>query len=245
MIVFVDEVGCSPIAGPVLACAVAVSDSTKPIPGVIDSKKVSKKKREDLFCELEKLDHAFGSASPAKIRRMNIHYAKLDSMRIAVERLLRAGIKIDKVIVDGSFKIPGLSLPQEAIIKADAKFWQCGAASILAKVKRDYTMTKLAKIEKYSYYDWENNAGYFVEQTHKWGIVKFGGTSLHRNNFGYYQYCLFCRRKYEEFLEQGKRLENYKQFEVEEETKYGKSFYAIWKSGVYDSWKEIKYGEND
>jgi ribonuclease HII len=239
MIVYCDEVGVSSIAGPCCVCALATNSDK--IVGVKDSKKLSKKQRNELFPIIaNKVSYAFGYASPKKIERMNIHYAKLDAMRMAVERLIKQGINVEKVIVDGKFTIPNLPIEQEAVVKADDIYWQCSCASILAKVHRDNIMAQLSKIEKYSHYDWENNAGYFVEQTHKWGIVEFGGTPLHRSNFGYYQYCLFCRKKYEEFLEQGKTLEDYKQFEMDEAKRYGKSFYSLWKSGFYDEWKEIK-----
>ncbi|MFA5048411.1 MAG: ribonuclease HII [Patescibacteria group bacterium] len=244
MYIWIDEVGYGSIAGPVLTCAVAADPNHPPIKGVKDSKQLSKHKREDLYVKIiEEVDYEFGAASPKRIEKMNIHYARYYAMKLAIEKLVKRGIQPEKVIVDGKFPIPDLSLLQEPVIKADEKYWQCGAASILAKVKRDSIMANLATIDKYSHYDWQNNAGYFVEQTHKWGVVEFGGTILHRNNFGYYQYCLFCRKKYEEFLEQGKTLKDYKQFEIDETKKYGKSFYSIWKSGEYDCWKIIKQGE--
>lgn len=239
MLCFCDEVGVASIAGPVLVCALAVENNHPRIEGVKDSKKLTKKKREELYDIItSQVEYAFGSASPNKIEKLNIHYARYEAMRIAVERLIRRGVKIEKVIVDGKFTIPNLNVEQEAVVKADDKFWECGAASILAKVKRDGLMAKLGELEKYSYYAWDSNAGYFVENTHKWGIVKYGGTSLHRNNFEFYKYCLFCREKYLEFLEDGKNIEDYKNFEKDEMIKFScNSFYSVWKSGAYNFWK--------
>jgi ribonuclease HII len=237
---FIDEVGVSSIAGPVMVCAVAVPEDMAPIPGVNDSKKLSKKKREELFPILQSdLIHEFGSACPKKIERLNIHWAKLDAMRIAVEKLLRMGIDIDKVVVDGSFTIPGLTIRQEAVVKADAKFWQCGAASILAKVKRDRMMTELATLQKYSYYDWQNNAGYYTP-AHRLGIVLHGPTMLHRRNFDYFKYCMFGYRKCQEFVREGGTFEDFEKWAEAERS--GKSDYVAWRDGVFDVWKEIPYG---
>jgi len=243
MIVFCDEVGCASICGPVMVCAVAVEDSHLPIPGVKDSKQLSKSRRETLYPIIaSQLQHAFGSASPKKIERMNIHYSKLDAMRIAVERLAKAGVEIEKVIIDGSFIIPGLDYPQEAIVKADAKFWQCGAASILAKVRRDKAMAELAKTEKYSHYDLKNNAGYYTP-AHRDGIILYGPTELHRRSFEYFKYCLASRRKCEEFILEGKSAEDYFIHMKEQERIQGKSDYVLWRDGAKDNWQEIKFGE--
>lgn len=245
MIIFCDECGVSSICGPVMVCAVAVEDGHLPIPGVKDSKQLSKKRRETLYPIIaNQLQHAFGSASPKKIERMNIHYAKFDAMRISVERLARAGVDIEKVIIDGSFIIPGLDYPQEAVVKADVKFWQCGAASILAKVRRDKTMAELTKVEKYSHYDLENNAGYYTPK-HRDGIILYGPTELHRKNFEYFKYCLACHRKCLEFISEGKTPEDYFAFMKEREGIYKKSDYVLWRDNALDNWPEVKYGEGE
>lgn len=243
MKVYVDEVGCASIAGPVMTCAVAVADDHAKIPGVKDSKQLSKQRREALYPVIaDQLQYAFGSASPQKIERMNIHWAKLDAMRIAVERLARAGVEIEKVIIDGGFTIPNLDHPQEAVVKADAKFWQCGAASILAKVKRDGVMTELGKIEKYSHFQWESNAGYY-SPAHRDGIILHGPTELHRKGFEYFKYCMACHRKYLEFAAEGKTAEDYFAFVKEREGIYKKSDYVLWRDNALDNWQEVKYGE--
>jgi len=240
MKVYVDEVGCASIAGPVMTCAVAVEDDHVQIPGVKDSKQLSKKRRETLYPIIaSQVQYAFGSASPQKIERMNIHWAKLAAMRIAVERLAKAGVEIEKVIVDGGFVIPDLTYPQEAVVKADALFWQCGAASILAKVKRDGVMTELGKREKYSHFSWHTNAGYYSD-AHRDGIILYGPTELHRKNFEYFKYCMACHRKYLEFVAEGKTAEDYFAFVKEREGLYKKSDYSLWRHSALDNWPDVK-----
>jgi ribonuclease HII len=188
---YIDEVGYSSIAGPVLSCAVILEDS-EPLFQVKDSKQITKKKREVLYQDLVKIPHAFGTASPKKIKSMNIHWARYESMRIAAERVLKIE-NANKAIIDGKFIVPNLDIEQEAVIKADEKYWQCSCASILAKVKRDNVMANLAKIEKYSHYKWEKNVGYYTKD-HRDGIIKCGPTPLHRTNFAFFQYALYCRQ---------------------------------------------------
>ena len=224
--IYVDEVGCSSIAGPVLCCAIAIPPDYEVINGVQDSKKLSKKKRTLLFEELIKFPHIFAASSPRKIEKLNIFYAKFEAMRIAVEKLLNK-VDADKAIVDGNFTIPNLTFPQECIIKADEKVWQVGAASILAKVKRDSIMENLSKIEKYSHYGWETNAGYYTP-AHREGIILHGGTSLHRKNFKYYQYCLSRR---EEYLETG-------------EMNIKKGDFASWRDSRSKLWEPVIYEED-
>ena len=243
MIAFCDEVGCASIFGPCVVCCCAVPDNYPLIPGVKDSKQLSRQKRDELYPIIAtQLQYAFGSASPNKIEQKNIHYAKLEAMKIAVERLARTGVKIDKVIVDGSFTIPNLDFPQEAVVKADAKFWQCGAASILAKVRRDNAMTELGKIDKYSYYDLGSNAGYYTVK-HRNGIILMGPTELHRKNFGYFKYCLARRNEYLEFIAKGGDLAEYYHMMADREVSTGKSDYVLWRDGAKENWQDIKYGD--
>ncbi len=230
----VDEVGVASIAGPVMACAVIVDTEKKPLPGVTDSKKISKKKREKLVPIIENYvdGFSFGSLDVSQIEQMNIHYAKLEAMKIAVHSLLQKGFHIDKVIVDGGFTIPGLDVYQEAHPKADLNFWEVSAASILAKVKRDKIMEDFSKLDKYSYYDWESNAGYY-SPNHRSGIVLHGPSDLHRKTFAYFKYCMFCH--YE--------LKN-KDMDGENYINYLKSFgmhghHKLWKQGEFNTWKPI------
>lgn len=242
MIIFLDEVGCASIASSVLVCGLALPTETSrlDIKGIKDSKKLSRKQRDELFPQiLSQVHYAFGSASPKKIAEKNLHYAKYEAMKIAVLKLARQGIKIEKIIVDGKFTIPNLEYNQEAIVKADSLVWGVAAASILAKVKRDNMMTQLSQIEKYSHYGWETNAGYFTFPEHRNGIAKFGPTDLHRKGFEYFKYCLFCRKK---CLELGS-FEDFLEFEKKEIIKHGTSLFTLWKKGDYQEWKEIKFGE--
>jgi len=238
---YIDEVGMGSIAGPVLVCGVVLSPDATKIAGVNDSKKLTKQKRESLFDELSKLPHAFGTASPKSVETLNIFWARFLAMKRALDKLSKDH-RIDKIIVDGKFEIPDVDIPQEAIIKADAKIWQVGAASILAKVKRDDIMAELAEIEKYSHYGWTTNAGYYTPE-HRLGIVEYGPTPLHRKNFDYFKYSLYCHLKYQEFVKEGKPLEEYLAYENSEKQKYKQSYYTLWKQGTYDMWKEIPYGK--
>ena len=242
---YVDEVGTGSIAGPALVCAVAIGDNHPKIKGVNDSKKLTKKKREELYPIIaEQVKFAFGAASPNRIKTMNIHYGKYIAMKEAVERLVRSGEDIREVIVDGNFVIPNLNIPQKAVIKADEIYWQVGAASILAKVKRDKLMADLAKIERFSYYDFENNAGYYAPK-HRDGVIFHGPTPFHRVNFGYFKYCMTLRNEYLKFVKWGGGEEEYLNWEFHMEKHYGISMYKIWKQGVLDPWQEIKYGEKN
>lgn len=239
-VIYVDEVGYGAIAGPVITCAVAIDKNESKIDGIKDSKKLTREKREILYPLLKQnYQHSFGSASPHTIEKLNIHWARYLAMKRAIEKLL-INVESKMVIVDGKFEIPDLSISQQAVIKADDKYWEVGAASILAKVYRDNVMKKLSKINKYSYYGWETNAGYYTPK-HKDGIILHGPTSLHRKNFNYFKYCLFCHNKFQEFLKEGKSLEDYQEW-VELQRK-NKSLYVAWRDGIFDTWKEIPYGE--
>jgi len=243
MKIYVDEVGCASIAGPVLVCAVAPK-LIKPVKGVADSKQLSKKKREELYPLLKKIPHSFATSSPGRIEEINIHWAKYEAMRKAVESLMRkcsvGAEQVTKVIIDGPFEIPGLNLPQEPVVKADAKIWQVGAASILAKVKRDRMMAKFAEEEKYSHYDWENNAGYYTPK-HRMGIILHGPTDLHRRKYEYFKYCLSRHKKYKEFIKNGQTADDYFEWEIEQAAGSKKSDYMMWKEAKENRWKQIPF----
>jgi len=236
----VDEVGVSSIAGPVFVCAVIVDTTTKSVPGVADSKKLTKAKREKLFPFLKEVvdDFSYGAASHQKIEEINIHNAKFLAMRQAVERLLRRGNRIDRTIVDGGFTIPGLPLfiNQEAHPKADQNFWEASTASILAKVTRDRLMTRLAR--RYPHYDWESNAGYYSPK-HRDGIAVHGPSPHHRRTFGYFRYCLFCHEELKKRREEGQSDEEYLAYL----TSFGMyGHHKAWKRGDFVTWKPVCYG---
>lgn len=224
--VYIDEVGQASIAGDLYVCAVLINDKQEKIEGVKDSKQLTRKKRNELFPILTgKLIYQLERATIREIETLNVHYAKYAAMKRVVGELAK-NHSIDKVIVDGKFVIPGLNVPQEAVVKADDKYWEVGAASIIAKVYRDNVMAELAQQERYSYYDFESNCGYY-SPNHRKGIILHGPCDLHRQNFMYFQYCLDRHRKYkivggdiDEFLS-NKIIDG-----------KPKSDYFIWKMGV-------------
>lgn len=239
---YVDEVGYGSIAGPIIVCAVVERHDAKKIEGVKDSKKLSAMKRESLFDTISsKVPHAYGAANIKLMKMLNIHYARYQSMKEAIEKLLSRGITINKVIVDGKFEIPNLDLEQEPVIKADEKYWQVGAASILAKVTRDRLMANLAKtVDSMSYYGWENNAGYYTPE-HRDGIIEYGATSLHRRNHSFFKYAMFEHR---EFIKSEKTFEEYKRWMQTDGKPNGQTRYAAWKADVFNSWKPIIWVNN-
>ena len=136
-----DEAGRGPLVGSVVAAAV-ILDPNNPIQGLNDSKKLTEKKREKLFVEIQEkaLAWAIAEASAAEIDEINILQASLLAMRRAVEQL---AIQPEHVLVDGN-KIPqGLSMSCEAIVGGDALHAEISAASILAKVTRDHQMIEM------------------------------------------------------------------------------------------------------
>ena len=236
----VDEVGCAAIAGPVFVCAVVASPSDR-IDGVRDSKKLSKKKRNELAPIIKgKLEFALGAASPREVETINLYWARYLAMRRAVEQLIRRKVKFDRIIVDGNRTIDGLplSIPQEAHTKADDKFWEVSAASIVAKVARDDLMAELAKRKGLSHYCWEKNAGYYTPE-HRDGVILHGPTPYHRTTFDYFKYCMFSRREYERFLSEKKTAESY--FAYQKTCEGG--HYRAWKRGDLNPWKPVLHGD--
>lgn len=182
LIAGVDEVGRGCLFGSVVAAAVVISPDQELLLvelGVTDSKKLSAAKREMLVPKIEAIvtDWAIASASAAEIDEINILQASLLAMRRAVEQLK---IKPDHVLVDGRQTIPQLTFSQEAVIQGDLKFKAIAAASILAKVYRDYQIIKLAAT--YPEYDLANNKGYGTEK-HRHALLKYGLTPEHRQSF--------------------------------------------------------------
>ncbi len=174
----IDEAGCGPLAGPVYAAAV-ILDPNDPIEGLNDSKKLTEKKREALFPEIQKRARAWAiaSASAKEIDEINILQARLLAMRRAVELL---DIRPDYAMVDGNRdpKIPGV--PSLLIIGGDGKSASIGAASILAKVARDHAMLELD--ERYPQYLFKKHKGYPTKQ-HVEKLLEFGPCPDHRETF--------------------------------------------------------------
>lgn len=173
----VDEAGRGPLAGPVCAAAVILPDGMI-IEGVNDSKKLTEKKREQLFDVIKEsvLAYSIAFATVEEIEEMNILNATMIAMKRAVEGL---NIKADYAFVDGN-KLPPLDIPCEYIVKGDAKSMSVAAASILAKVSRDRLCYEYA--EKYPEYGFEKHKGYGTK-VHTEAIKKYGPCEIHRLSF--------------------------------------------------------------
>lgn len=173
----VDEAGRGPLAGPVCAAAVILPKG-KIIDGVNDSKKLSEKKREQLFDVItdEAVAYGIGWASVEEIEEINILNAAMLAMKRAVEQLK---VKADFAYIDGN-KVPDLDIPCTAVIKGDASSMTIAAASILAKVSRDRLMLEYAK--QYPEYMFEKHKGYGTK-VHNEAILKYGPCPIHRMSF--------------------------------------------------------------
>jgi ribonuclease HII len=172
----VDEAGCAPLAGPVVAAAV-VLDRTRFPRGLDDSKVVPVKERESLYRRLQ--DQArigVGIASVEEIETLNIYWARMLAMTRAVEAL---GFEPAFVLVDGN-RCPRWERPSRAIVDGDAKCRSIAAASIIAKVTRDRIMADLCA--RYPGYGWSRNKGYPTPD-HRRAIARLGITPIHRRAF--------------------------------------------------------------
>lgn len=175
----VDEVGRGPLAGPVVAAAV-ILDPTRPIEGLMDSKKVSEKRREVLAIEIKEkaLVWAIARVDVDIIDEINILQASLRAMAIAVYDLAQLP---DFVMIDGN-KIPTeLNIQAEAVVKGDDRVPCISAASIIAKVARDTEMIEMDKI--YPGYGLAKHKGY-PTKAHIEALQELGVTQIHRRSFG-------------------------------------------------------------
>lgn len=173
----VDEAGRGPLAGPVVAAAVIFSNTTF-IPGIDDSKKLSVKKRETLFDEINNkaLAVGVGIVDHQEIDKINILQAALKAMSAAVKSL---NVAPDLILIDGNKSFYS-ETPTQTIVKGDQKSFSIAAASIIAKVTRDRMMIEYS--DKYPGYLWHQNKGY-ATQAHIAAIKKFGYSPLHRKSF--------------------------------------------------------------
>ncbi|MDB4347057.1 ribonuclease HII [Bacteroidia bacterium] len=171
-----DEAGRGCLAGPVVAAAVVLS---KPIPELNDSKKLSKKRRNELRKKIEENALSFQVAfvDHIKIDEINILNASILAMHHAT---LGLQVKPEILLVDGNRFKPLKQIPHQTIIKGDAQFQCIAAASILAKTYRDDYMD--AMHEQYPEYGWDTNAGYPTVK-HREGIKAHGPTKIHRMTF--------------------------------------------------------------
>lgn len=177
LIAGVDEAGRGPLAGPVCAAAVILPEDLV-IEGINDSKKLTEKKREQLFDVIidSAIAYSIEFASPDVIDEINIKQATSFAMHNAVKNL---DVSADFVIIDGNDKIP-YDIPYRYIVKGDAKSQTIAAASILAKVSRDRLMVELDK--EYPEYGFAKHKGYGTK-VHCEAIQKYGVLPVHRKSF--------------------------------------------------------------
>ena len=173
----IDEAGRGPLAGPVYAAAVILPNDII-IKGINDSKKLSEKKREELFEEITEKAIAYNifSVDEKRIDEINILNATYEAMNGAVNGLSTAP---DFVLIDGN-RISGMEIPHETVVKGDSKSISIAAASILAKVSRDRFICQMA--EKYPEYGFEKHKGYGTK-AHNEAILKYGPCPIHRRTF--------------------------------------------------------------
>ncbi|MCH3972044.1 MAG: ribonuclease HII [Oscillospiraceae bacterium] len=173
----VDEAGRGPLAGPVFAGAVILPVGCV-IEGVNDSKKLSSKKREELYDIITQkaVSWGVGFATEQEIDGINILQATFLAMQRAVQKL---NTPPQLVLVDGN-RVPPLSVPAEAIIKGDGCCESIAAASILAKVSRDRLMLQLDEL--YPQYGFAKHKGYGTAQ-HRQALLQYGPCPIHRKTF--------------------------------------------------------------
>lgn len=178
LIAGVDEAGRGPLAGPVCVAAVIMPfEQDKIIEEINDSKKLTEKKREQLFEKIKNtaISYNIVFVDEKTIDSINILNATKLGMKQAIENLR---VKPELVLID-AVKID-TCVPTESIIKGDAKSYNIAAASILAKVTRDKLMVELDK--KYPEYNFKKHKGYGTKE-HVENLKKFGKCEIHRNSF--------------------------------------------------------------
>jgi ribonuclease HII len=173
----VDEVGRGPLAGPVTAAAVVLDPSRIPA-GLDDSKKLTRRRREALHAELMAVaEVSIAHATVQEIDDLNILRASHLAMMRALDGL---AVPADFALVDGNMLPRDLILPAQTVVKGDGRSVSIAAASIMAKVCRDYVMLSLA--QQHPGYGWETNMGY-GSKSHISALQKHGVTPHHRRSF--------------------------------------------------------------
>ena len=177
MICGIDEAGRGPLAGPVVAGAVVLPKGCR-ILYINDSKKLSEKKREELFDVIsrEAVSVGIGIVSAQRIDEINILQATYEAMRQAIQKL---SVQPD-ILLNDAVTIPGVEIAQVPIIKGDAKSLTIGAASIMAKVTRDRMMAEYDK--EYPQYGFAKHKGYGTKQ-HTQALLEYGACPIHRKTF--------------------------------------------------------------
>ena len=171
----VDEAGRGPLAGPVVAAAVILNKDMD-LEDIDDSKKISAKKRAELFPKIQRMAHGIAVIDQEIIDEINILQAARLAMKQAVEKLI---ISPDILLIDGNQKID-YPIEQWTIIKGDAKSSSIAAASILAKVTRDHIMEDYHR--EYPLYEFTRHKGYGT-QRHRELIAIYGPCPIHRKTF--------------------------------------------------------------
>lgn len=173
----VDEAGRGPLAGPVCAAAVILPQGLM-LDGLNDSKKLTEKKREELFPQIREnaLSFSIAFADVEEIERLNILGATFLAMNRAIAGL---GLRPQLALIDGN-RNRGIETESRCIIGGDGKCASIAAASILAKVSRDHLMLELAK--KYPQYGFEKHKGYGTK-AHYEALRQYGPSPVHRMSF--------------------------------------------------------------
>lgn len=173
----VDEAGRGPLAGPVCAAAVILPEHLQ-IPGLNDSKKLTDKKRRELFPVIQQqaIAYGIGLASEAEIDEINILQATFLAMRRALEQLT---VRPEIALIDGN-RETDFGLPVKTVVKGDSLSANIAAASVLAKVTRDNIMVELA--QQYPEYGFEIHKGYGTK-AHYEALRTYGPSPIHRRSF--------------------------------------------------------------
>ena len=173
----VDEAGRGPLAGPVCAAAVILPKHLR-IPGLTDSKKLTDKKRRELFPIIQEqaIAYGIGLASESEIDEINILQATFLAMRRALDQL---SVRPEIALIDGN-RETDFGLPVKTVVKGDSLSANIAAASILAKVTRDNLMVELA--QQYPEYGFEIHKGYGTK-AHYEALGTYGPCPIHRRSF--------------------------------------------------------------
>ncbi len=183
----IDESGRGPLAGPVVAVTVTLKPETcekiiacDSLEQIKDSKKLSAKKREELFDVISEkfFEIGIGICDHRTIDKINILQAAFLAMKKSIGALRQ---KPDFILLDGGFPIPNLSSPQENIVRGDSHIFSIAAASIIAKVTRDRIMEKIHA--QYPLYGFNRHKGYGTRE-HLAALTQHGPCPLHRRSFG-------------------------------------------------------------
>ena len=177
MVCGADEAGAGPLAGAVYAAAVILPPELE-IKGLNDSKKLSEKRREQLFPVIQEKAVAWAVAwvDEKEIDEINILNARLLAMKRAIEQLSPAAVY---ALIDGN-RDAGITIPHETVVKGDSRSASIAAASILAKVSRDRYMVEMA--QQYPQYEFEHHKGYPTKRHYEL-LRQYGPCPIHRRSF--------------------------------------------------------------